>query len=150
MKIDAFRGAYCFLSNFFPCPVRLDGFRYSSAEAAFQAGKAKNEPAIQQAFASMSPSEAKKFGREVFMTKEELKHWEETRITRMTEVVRAKFNQNPELRDLLVQTFPLELVEGNNWNDRFWGACGGKGENHLGKILMKIRAELTEKRERGF
>lgn len=35
------------------------------------------------------------------------------------------------------------LVEGNNWHDKFWGVCGGEGENHLGKMLMHIRERLT-------
>ena len=26
--------------------------------------------------------------------------------------------------------------------DFFWGVCNGKGENHLGKILMKVRDEI--------
>lgn len=35
-----------------------------------------------------------------------------------------------------------ELVEGNNWNDTYWGVCKGVGENHLGKILIRIRDGL--------
>ena len=36
----------------------------------------------------------------------------------------------------------MELIEGNVWNDTFWGVCNGKGHNHLGKILMKVRDEI--------
>ncbi len=32
-----------------------------------------------------------------------------------------------------------EIVERNTWNDTFWGVCKGKGENHLGILLMEIR-----------
>lgn len=37
----------------------------------------------------------------------------------------------------------MPLVEGNSFGDTFWGvdARTGKGENHLGKILMKVREE---------
>ena len=35
-------------------------------------------------------------------------------------------------------------VEGNNWNDTFWGVCRGKGRNELGKVLMKVRSELSK------
>ncbi len=38
---------------------------------------------------------------------------------------------------------PEELVEGNWWNDTFWGVCNGEGQNNLGKILMKIRKEIS-------
>ena len=35
-----------------------------------------------------------------------------------------------------------EIVEWNNWGDKIWGkTLNGEGENHLGKILMKIRDE---------
>jgi predicted NAD-dependent protein-ADP-ribosyltransferase YbiA (DUF1768 family) len=36
----------------------------------------------------------------------------------------------------------VELIEGNWWGDTYWGVCNGVGENHLGKLLMKIRDYL--------
>jgi predicted NAD-dependent protein-ADP-ribosyltransferase YbiA (DUF1768 family) len=39
--------------------------------------------------------------------------------------------------------YPSKLgYEGNTWNDRFWGVCRGSGLNHLGRILMEVRAEV--------
>ena len=38
----------------------------------------------------------------------------------------------------------VDLIEGNTWGDTFWGQVDGKGENKLGKLLMKIRDELME------
>jgi predicted NAD-dependent protein-ADP-ribosyltransferase YbiA (DUF1768 family) len=55
--------------------------------------------------------------------------------------VREKF-KNEELAQLLIDTDDHELIEGNWWHDYFWGVCNGKGENHLGKILMDVREEL--------
>ena len=57
--------------------------------------------------------------------------------------LRAKFDQNPDLRQKLIDTFPAMLVEGNTWGDVFWGVDlhTRKGENHLGKLLMKLRDE---------
>ena len=52
--------------------------------------------------------------------------------------------RSEELAGLLLSTGNAELIEGNWWNDTFWGICRGKGENHLGKILMNIRNQLTE------
>ena len=45
------------------------------------------------------------------------------------------------------KTDDVELIEGNEWSDTFWGVCRGQGENWLGKILMKTRDNLrkTEK-----
>ena len=58
----------------------------------------------------------------------------------MESLVREKFT-DPMLRLQLMATGSEELVEGNTWSDTFWGVCNGEGGNHLGKILMKVRAE---------
>lgn len=64
----------------------------------------------------------------------------------MEEIVRAKFSENETLKNMLLATGDAELKEGNTWNDTFWGIDQktGSGENHLGKILMKIRDEFSE------
>jgi predicted NAD-dependent protein-ADP-ribosyltransferase YbiA (DUF1768 family) len=59
----------------------------------------------------------------------------------MRDLLRQKF-AHPELRRLLLATGDAELVEGNTWGDRFWGVCAGRGQNHLGRLLMAIRAEI--------
>ena len=58
---------------------------------------------------------------------------------------RQKFTQNEELGRLLLATGKSELIEGNSWNDTFWGVNlkTGEGRNELGKALMKVRAELA-------
>jgi len=62
----------------------------------------------------------------------------------MEEIVRAKFTQNECLREMLLATGDAVLEEGNTWNDTFWGVHlkNGQGQNHLGRILMKVREEL--------
>ena len=47
----------------------------------------------------------------------------------------------------LIDTGDIELVEVNSWGDTFYGVCNGVGENHLGKLLMKIRKELVTSSE---
>lgn len=63
----------------------------------------------------------------------------------MEDVVRAKFYQNPRLAKRLLSTKDMELIEGNTWNDTYWGIDlrSMDGQNRLGKILMKIRDELN-------
>ena len=61
----------------------------------------------------------------------------------MYEICKIKFTTNPNLAKRLLDTGDEELIEGNDWNDIFWGVCNGKGENNLGKILMRIRNELN-------
>lgn len=67
--------------------------------------------------------------------------WEQVKVDLMRTFVRKKF-ENPFLRPMLLTTGDAELVEGNTWNDTFWGVCRGAGHNWLGKILMEVRDEI--------
>ena len=137
--IDSFRGKYYFLSNFFPAEVTYSGLTYQNNEAAFQAQKTySKEERIE--FTTLEPRDAKRRGRRVRLRKD----WEQVKDRIMEEIVRAKFSQNEELKEQLLATGDAQLVEGNRWNDRYWGVDirSGVGENHLGKILMKVRSEL--------
>ena len=138
VQITAFTGEYYFLSNYCTCPITIDGLTYRSAEAAFQAAKC-NVPIGQ-------PNVAKAIGRKIKLRK----GWEKERDGIMAEVIHAKFSQNPALAQALIDTGDAELIEGNTWNDNYWGVCGcarcrsegAKGLNKLGKILMAERARL--------
>ncbi len=139
--ITSFRGDYEFLSNFYECPILMTfgkdniPMEFRNAEAAFQAHKTTNFADL-VIFSNMSGPEAKKFGRKVKLRDD----WNDIRLQVMGEVVLAKFTANWELRDMLIATGQKELIEGNTWHDTFWGVCDGKGENHLGKILMEVRS----------
>lgn len=137
--IDQFRDKYFFLSNFAPSPITYQGISYLNAEAAFQAQKCLSEEEKLD-FTNLSADEAKKLGKKVTLRED----WKEVRISVMEEIVREKFLQNPSYANALAETGTLDLKEGNHWNDTFWGvgSQSGEGENHLGRILMKIRAEL--------
>ena len=56
--------------------------------------------------------------------------------------VNAKFSTNESLKKRLLETGDEELIEGNTWNDTYWGVCKGVGLNKLGEILMRVREEL--------
>lgn len=135
--IGEFRDEYFFMSNFYEAPVTYGGITYRNTEAAFQAQKTLS-PEERHKFADMSPTAAKRAGRKVALRPD----WETVKFTVMYEVCRAKFEQHPELAEQLLATGTEELVEGNTWGDRIWGQVNGKGQNNLGKILMRIRDEL--------
>lgn len=137
MKIDSFRGEYNFLSNFYEAPVEVYGLKYQNSEAAFQAQKTLNF-AMRQRFTTMNPTEAKRMGKMIILRDD----WEDVKLQIMLDVVRAKFSQNPELAQKLVETGDLYLEEGNTWGDRTWGTVNGSGANWLGLILMKVREEM--------
>ena len=135
--IDSFKGEHDWLSNFYNCPVHFEGLNFSNTEAAFQAAKTLNMEEREK-FVGLSPLIAKRKGRRVELRSD----WEAVKIEVMREVLRCKFSQNPDLKAKLIATGDAELIEGNNWNDTFWGVCRDKGRNHLGKLLMALRAEL--------
>jgi ribA/ribD-fused uncharacterized protein len=60
----------------------------------------------------------------------------------MRESLRAKFDQHPALKSLLLGTGDAELVD-HTTNDRYWADGGdGNGRNRLGQLLMELRAQL--------
>jgi len=136
--IDRFRGEFDWLSNFFLCQVEFEGMNFSNVEAAFQAAKCLDMKERERFF-GLSGGQAKRLGRRVELRSD----WDEVKIEIMRQVLKSKFTQNSELREKLIATGDTELIEGNNWNDTFWGVCRGKGRNHLGKLLMEVRAELV-------
>ena len=133
--IDKFRGEYGFLSNFYEVEVEYDGYTYRNSESAFQAQK---DVSRREEFTNLTATKSKWLGKRVNLRKD----WESVKLGIMEEIVRNKFSQNPELKQKLIDTGDRLLIEGNDWRDTFWGICNGKGQNHLGKILMKIREEL--------
>lgn len=136
--IDEFRGNNYFMSNMYPCKIKLGSVTYECAEAAFQAVKLADK-SKRNMFAGLDGKEAKALGRRVQLRPV----WEKIKVDVMRWVVSEKFNQNPKLRLRLYQCArDTELIEGNTWGDTFWGVCNGVGQNWLGKILMEY-AEKT-------
>lgn len=144
--ITDFRGDHAFLSNFYAAPIEFEGAEYPTIEHAFQAAKTPDFDQRRNIRNAKTPSEAKRKGRYLKRRAD----WFDVSLTIMESLVRQKFTRYPELGEKLLGTGEAELIEGNNWNDRFYGAVWDthelvwKGENHLGKILMKVRDELRQ------
>lgn len=135
MKIDNLKGS--FLSNFYESSVELDSIVYRNAEAAYQAMKS-NDNLVRLKFINLNGASAKALGKRIELRKD----WNDIKLDVMYKVVKNKFTQNPTLTKLLVDTNDKVIIEGNTWGDIYWGMCKGEGENHLGKILMKVREEI--------
>jgi DNA-binding NtrC family response regulator len=66
----------------------------------------------------------------------------------MEELLMIKFGgKEPLLTRALLATGEAALIEGNSWNDTFWGVYNGSGENHLGRLLVKVREELVRQKQ---
>lgn len=151
--INSFTGRWAFLSNFYLCKITQQGITYPSTEHYYVAMKIKDDQIINGQFypstdvreliARIStPGQAKRFGRTLKLRKD----WDDVKLGVMEWCLREKFKDS-KLQEMLLQTGDEELVEGNYWHDVYWGVCscekcGNKGENNLGKLLMKIRSEI--------
>jgi ribA/ribD-fused uncharacterized protein len=152
--IDSFVGRWGFLSNFYPCKISHKGITYPTVEHYYVAlkvtsmqyldGKYYTAPDFRELISVIpSAGDVKKIGKRVKVRSD----WDEKKLEFMEWGVREKFKDN-KLADMLLSTGELPLIEGNNWHDVFWGQCSctkcNGGQNHLGKILMKVRDELKK------
>jgi len=149
--IDSFDGEFIWLSNFY---YHDEGV---TVEHLFQASKPhKNamytggeydEDSIswqELILRAETPGKAKGLGRKAPLRKE----WGKEREDVMRNALVDKFNV-PMLREWLLATGDVPLIEGNTWHDNFWGdcrcnreACIPLGLNHLGLLLMRRRDRL--------
>lgn len=149
--IQELRGKYRPLSNFWSCFIVYRDIVYPSVENAYQAAKMKHDE-HRVLFEHCKASEAKQLGSvypmrddwNSFITypKFEYTYDIQTKIAVMYELVFSKFEHDMYLKQLLLDTGDEQIEEGNWWGDKFWGTVNGKGENWLGRILMKVREEL--------
>lgn len=142
--IDDFRGAYRWLSNFGPAGFVWRGVAWPTSEHAYQAAKTDDPALREQIRAMLSPRDAREAGQRVALRP----NWEAEKLGEMRSILWAKFSQNRDLADRLRATTGRHLIEGTTWHDNFWGtcrcpACGDRGANHLGQLLMEIRSQLS-------
>lgn len=148
--IDDFRHETFFLSNFYNSDVTLaDGSTYANVEAAFQGQKCL-DPEIHDRFLKGHEWGANQRSRDEGQTVPLRPDWEDIKLSVMEDAVRRKFFQSPDLGQRLLDTGNVILDEGNDWNDTTWGTVDGKGHGYLGRILMKVRDELSWLRSAGY
>lgn len=132
--IYGFRDEYDFLSNFYRTPVFYEGILYPSSENAYQASKT-DDVAVRMEFTKYTSGNAKRLGKLITITD----HFKRNKIEIMFLINFDKFHRSTDIKTKLLATGNLYLEETNQWKDTFWGVYNEKGDNNLGKILMKIR-----------
>lgn len=146
-------GKPCF-SQWWTAPFTVDGERYPTAEHFMMAEKARlfgDEAARVRILSAPNPGAAKRLGREVRGFEDS--RWEAARFEFVVRGNLAKFEQNPPLREFLLDTKDRILVEASPV-DRIWGIGLAaddpraenpeqwRGLNLLGFALMEVRALL--------
>lgn len=140
--INEFKGDYRWLSNFEPVKITIDGVTYPSVEHAYMSAKCDDHEWKKYCSdSSNTAGDVKKKSREVQL----VDNWDNKKFIIMQICLEQKFEQEP-FRSKLIKTGTQNIVEGNYYNDTIWGVdlkyTPNIGENHLGRLLMKIRGKL--------
>ena len=139
----------CF-SNFSPHSIYLKGQDWLTVEHYYQAQKfvgSVDEQLIYLIQTSETPQQAAKLGREP--SRQLRPDWEEVKTEIMREAVFTKFITHTDIQAILLSTGDRLIVE-DSPTDYYWGCgCDRTGQNHLGKILMSVRLEISQRRDRG-
>ena len=142
------------LSNFYPCEFEFNSKMFNFSEQCFMYQKAllfNDFEIAEQILDETDVRKIKALGRKVKDFDNEL--WDKHKEDFMYNACYAKFSQNDELKDFLLNTGKREIVEAspvdNIWgigfsSDRAMENIDKWGQNLLGKTLMKVRAELRK------
>lgn len=131
-------------ANFSGHPIFLDGKIWKTVEHFYQAQKFHGTELEESIRLQKTPMEAKQKSHE-FLQKHPVPNWNEQKELVMYRAIKAKFTQNPELENLLIETGNKNIVERTD-SDSYWGdGKDGTGKNRMGFLLMKLRTELRSK-----
>ena len=131
---------YGFFCNFYMSTIIVDGKMYRSVEHYYQSRKPTDRRVRQRIIDSRDGLRAFRIGHT--LGKEEIRpDWDSIKVKVMKKALKAKFSQNPHLREMLLETGNATLHENSPW-DMYWGI---KGKDMLGKLLMELRSELRKK-----
>lgn len=159
------------LSNFAPVEVELKQEKFNSVEHAYQSMKflsttwskvsqgnidyinRRLEGAddhvtrenLSNVFSrlSLSPGNSKRVANHLRRLGHVRDDWDHVKVPYMTDLLIQKYATSG-FYEMLQSTNGMYLIEGNTWNDTFWGECDGRGRNFLGRILMELRKHSIE------
>ena len=146
-------------SNLYRRQVAVEGRSYPTVEHAYQSLKPRDPrvrdwlmaapaPSLVALAAHVLPSEAdpaEVMGRtaDALLGFHTRPGWSRLRYPWMLQCLRAKFDQHQDLRQLLLSTGSRCIVEAGRIDDdagRRWGLVNGRGQNYLGRMLVRVRA----------
>ena len=142
------------LSQWWPCQFEKDGIPYTHTEQWMMAEKARlflDEACLAEILASDSPKEMKIIGRRI--RNFDSSSWDQNKYAIVLHGNYLKFSQTEDLKEFLLNTNELIIVEASPY-DKIWGTgLAGKHEyspqpdkwpglNLLGFALMEVRDHL--------
>jgi predicted NAD-dependent protein-ADP-ribosyltransferase YbiA (DUF1768 family) len=142
---------YGWLGNMSPYPLEWQNKAFRTTEALFQCLRFQDEFSIEEIRKQKSPMAAKMIAKRhkanMVVVPMGLKD-----LNNMNLVLGLKVEQHPVIEKQLIETGDEEILEDCSKRARgsglFWGAAlkdgQWQGENWLGKLWMKVRAEFSE------
>lgn len=147
-------------SNFFPKSTYYHGVKYKTAEHAFQAQKFNYTPANSQTATKVNAihqrilhADTPKKAAQIAGAKSKYlrNDWHQIQASGFTKkeevmfaIVKDKFTRHPNLRTKLLKTGHVRLIEASPYDDLWGKGASGKGQNKLGRIMMKIRSDMQQ------
>lgn len=133
-----------YLSNFHMCKfVDGKGITWPSAEHYYQAHKF-TDPKLRELVRSQQTPKAC-YKTSWINSQNFRQDWAKVKDIIMWDALCYKFEQNPDLKYRLINTYPKKLIE-HSFNDFYYG-CGidGSGKNILGKMLEDLREQYMKR-----
>lgn len=146
LKTDETFGGLSNMSGDFP--IAVNGVRVLTSEHLYQALKFPDHPDVQKSILSKpSPIHCKMIAKSKVNREKVRKDWEEVQLDVMEFCLKVKLLWHwVKFGKLLRAAEGKEIVEISSKRDTYWGKVnsddGLAGENHLGRLLMKLRDEL--------
>lgn len=139
---------YIYFSPYTAHAIEIDGVVYPTLEHAYQCARYTDPKIISEILQAKSPVKA-------WEVSSKYKHLqipeyksENHKLAVMEKLMRLKAEQHEEIQKTLIDSGNLEIVKHIITyppGDGFWDdGEDGKGQNHIGKIWMKIRSELLQ------
>ncbi|MFJ9767632.1 NADAR family protein [Streptomyces erythrochromogenes] len=129
------------LRHDYPAPITVSGTSYPSVAHAYWALSAA-EPGTRHTIAK---SESASAARTLAAGVPRREDWGQLRTAVMTQLLRAKYEQHPELAAVLLATDDATVIY-DDMNSNFWGDNTGQGRNWSGRLLELVRSELQMRR----
>ncbi|MFI8102139.1 NADAR family protein [Streptomyces sp. NPDC086023] len=129
------------LRHDYPAPIRVADSDYPSVAHAYWALSVA-EPEARHTVAAADNALA---ARTLAAGAPRREDWEHVRTAVMTHLLRAKYDQHPDLAEILLATDDATVIY-DDMTSEFWGDNGGRGRNWSGRLLELVRSELRMRR----
>ncbi|WP_432196616.1 NADAR family protein [Streptomyces sp. bgisy027] len=126
------------LRNEFPTPITVGVLTYPTVTHAYWALAVADEHRQDEILRADTPYAAQKLAESSTLRD----GWPQARTAIMADLLRAKFNQHPDLAEALTSTGTSRLIY-TEMDSTFWGQHGLEGRNWMGRLLELIRSELA-------